>query len=159
MENKATRYCNYCKSPVTCSRSKHCMRCNRCVSIFDHHCKFVNNCVGRVNYSLFMKLIIALELLEFIFLISSSIFISSHSQNLSSVHIPAFFILFKSLAVIGSNGYLISFHCFISRKNLTTYEYISDRLRRKAEIIPEGHRSPGNKDGRSFALNDDRSEV
>ena len=135
------------------------MRCNRCVSVFDHHCKFVNNCVGKSNYCLFIKLIVALELFEFIFLTSSGLFIARQSLHLSSIHIPAFFILFKSLAVMGSNGYLISFHCFISRKNLTTYEYISEKLRRKGEITPQGRRSPDNKDDRSFVLNDDRSEV
>jgi palmitoyltransferase len=31
-------------------KSYHCMRCNRCTLNFDHHCKYLNNCVGSQNY-------------------------------------------------------------------------------------------------------------
>ena len=38
-------YCHLCGTPVTES-SKHCKRCDRCVSGFDHHCIWLNNCIG-----------------------------------------------------------------------------------------------------------------
>jgi hypothetical protein len=40
-----TCYCEVCKSGIS-DRAKHCGRCNRCVDKFDHHCPYVNNCIG-----------------------------------------------------------------------------------------------------------------
>jgi len=56
--------CSTCKY-VKPARSKHCTVCDVCVERFDHHCVWINNCVGRKNYKwflgfLFMHVIICL---------------------------------------------------------------------------------------------------
>lgn len=34
--------------------SFHCQICNRCVEMFDHHCPFINNCLGNRNHKYFL---------------------------------------------------------------------------------------------------------
>mmetsp|Transcript_24137 Transcript_24137/g.62173 ORF Transcript_24137/g.62173 Transcript_24137/m.62173 type:complete len:450 (+) Transcript_24137:101-1450(+) len=49
-------YCYICQIEVH-KRSKHCKVCRKCVSVFDHHCVWLNNCIGAPNYRLFLATI------------------------------------------------------------------------------------------------------
>jgi palmitoyltransferase len=41
------------------SLSKHCRYCDKCVHRFDHHCKWLNNCVGSANYRSFVAVLVS----------------------------------------------------------------------------------------------------
>lgn len=45
------------------ARSKHCSICKTCVSRMDHHCIWVNNCLGRGNYKYFLYLLLSTGIL------------------------------------------------------------------------------------------------
>ncbi|KAE8349296.1 Palmitoyltransferase akr1 [Aspergillus coremiiformis] len=53
-------FCVYCmvRKPL---RSKHCKRCARCVAKHDHHCPWIDNCVGANNLRHFILYITCLE--------------------------------------------------------------------------------------------------
>jgi len=55
------RHCHACAQPRPL-RAKHCRACGRCVCDFDHHCPWINNCVGarnRASFYLFISLLLA----------------------------------------------------------------------------------------------------
>ena len=49
--------CQTCKMQKP-ARSKHCAMCNVCIEEFDHHCIWINNCVGIGNRRYFLSFII-----------------------------------------------------------------------------------------------------
>eukprot|EP00347_Sterkiella_histriomuscorum_P015541 403356641 len=63
--------CPECRIIMT-KRSRHCYSCQRCIERFDHHCDWIDNCVGIKNHQMFMMFIITL-LLYMIFTICLSV--------------------------------------------------------------------------------------
>lgn len=58
-----TDYCSTCciRRPM---RSKHCVRCNRCVAKFDHHCVWTNSCIGWHNRTLFIGVVACIAVMN-----------------------------------------------------------------------------------------------
>lgn len=66
-------FCFYCKV-IKSSKTFHCMICGKCVEKFDHHCIYINNCLGHRNHKYFMMF---LYLITFYFLVSTTTSIGS----------------------------------------------------------------------------------
>lgn len=70
-------HCHLCNIETSGQKTKHCSVCNKCVAVFDHHCKWLNHCIGGRNYILFLMcvstaivaatFIAALAIIELIF--------------------------------------------------------------------------------------------
>ena len=73
-------YCQICRTHVQ-ERTKHCGDCNRCVSMFDHHCKWLNNCIGDRNYRHFIYLCICVFCMSIIQIISHIYCIQQYYQS------------------------------------------------------------------------------
>lgn len=64
------------------ARSKHCRMCNHCVLRFDHHCVWVDNCIGEANIHLFIGF---LALLSFLLLYGSVVLIQIWVQKVTDL--------------------------------------------------------------------------
>lgn len=98
------RRCGYCllQQPM---RAKHCQTCKRCVRRFDHHCPWIENCVGERNHRWFI-----------VFLLAALAFVSIFSMVV--------------LLLLGCHLYLVSINCttweFMSRHRISYLKNCGD---------------------------------
>jgi hypothetical protein len=55
-ERNLDYFCIFCRT-LWGAGCVHCMVCGRCVDGFDHHCNFINNCIGHKNHKFFLLFI------------------------------------------------------------------------------------------------------
>ena len=65
--NSYPKFCEFCDNKRKFERSSHCRVCKCCVLRRDHHCAFINKCVGFNNNKLFFLYIIYQYFFAFIF--------------------------------------------------------------------------------------------
>jgi len=162
MDKKYEFVCRICETHVL-NRSKHCRVCNRCVEVFDHHCDWLNNCIGKQNYKQFITLIIIVGLFSLLQLIVNVIIMItiSHKQyktqlqdfyNISSSQ--AYLLVYTALGICSVLEIafiifivqLIFLHYWLSKHDVTTYEYVSFKRDHPNqpldfEKMREGHKS------------------
>ena len=54
---ESTQLCPDCHT-IRTTRSRHCSICGHCIERFDHHCPWINNCVGLKNHNYFLGYIV-----------------------------------------------------------------------------------------------------
>ncbi|KHN76661.1 putative palmitoyltransferase ZDHHC1 [Toxocara canis] len=149
-------YCNICLITVDAS-CKHCRKCNKCISGFDHHCKWLNNCIGAANYRLFVVLVASACLISFVmasvhtFLPIFFIVSGADIRKSGGMLLPIAWwqglcaiVVFTDLAVAILSAYLLYFHCKLWKQGTTTYLSLKARTQQKmTETQNENSEQPG----------------
>ncbi|KAK6638406.1 hypothetical protein RUM44_008835 [Polyplax serrata] len=137
--------CHLCNIKTSSSKTKHCSVCNKCIDHFDHHCKWLNHCIGGRNYVPFLICVISAVAASFVVVGVSVLEIVYYhvkpelltllpaSQNGTtemlflpdSVFLSVIIVLgLLAATTAGLLLHLCLFHCYISFLGISTYEYI-----------------------------------
>lgn len=132
-------YWMYCQaySRVT---SKHCGQCNRWVYNFDHHCKWLNNCIGENNYKYFIMLVILFWLTTLIiFCLSVAYLVGYHTDGSHISKIEKFSVFPYSCSwilciicflKIWFSTHLLGFQIYVKSRGMSTYQYVLKKRQR-----------------------------
>ena len=130
VSEKARYFCQVCETLVL-EHSKHCAICNRCCAGFDHHCRWVRNCIGRVNYVLFLRMLLFVALTLALQAVMSAITVATKDERLVTDMIQPWelrllntvalvFVILLLILVV----YLLSYHAWLIARGLSTFQHL-----------------------------------
>lgn len=116
------KYCTSCRiwRPP---RASHCSKCEACILTHDHHCIWVNNCIGKRNYRYFI-VFLASAIFSSIFLITNcSIHLYHHRDHPSKVPVSILLIIYGGLLLLYP-VILLVYHILMTGSQQTTREFL-----------------------------------
>ncbi|KAL0358640.1 UNVERIFIED_CONTAM: putative protein S-acyltransferase 15 [Sesamum angustifolium] len=123
------RQCDKCSGHKP-PRAHHCRVCRRCVLRMDHHCSWINNCVGQKNYKPFLLLLFyatVASTYSAIVITCSSLqkdWDSIGRHRLKTFHVCC---VIGSVCLSLTLGALFAWHVYLMSRNLTTIEYHEEK--------------------------------
>ncbi|XP_071711252.1 probable protein S-acyltransferase 15 [Rutidosis leptorrhynchoides] len=107
-------------------RAHHCRVCRRCVLKMDHHCTWINNCVGQRNYKAYFLLVLYATISS---LHSTAIIVGcgvyKDWESAGMTRLKTFYITSGVMISLLSLtlGTLLGWHIYLLTHNMTTIEY------------------------------------
>lgn len=125
LPRSTARMCGICNAPKP-SRTHHCSTCKRCFLKMDHHCVWLDNCVGYNNYKFFFCLLFwATCMCGFIFGSTLEVLIQQLVYNdLEGVSVVWLVITVFSFALGLSTFMLLFYHSYLISNGMTTIEHM-----------------------------------
>ena len=133
---KYCKTCNIWRPP----RCYHCRVCDSCVEGLDHHCVWLNNCVGRRNYRYFFAFVSSATILSLYLIAANLAQILAYRARqgitfgaaVDHFRVPFAMVIYAILAV-PYPGSLWFYHMFLTGKGETTREYLNSHKFAKAD--------------------------
>ncbi|BGP20486.1 hypothetical protein JCM10213v2_008647 [Rhodosporidiobolus nylandii] len=135
-----SKWCETCRI-YRPPRTSHCRLCDNCVEGTDHHCAFLNNCIGRLNYLPFLSFLLSAVLCSIYSIVFSAWHIyrtttlphppsnpSSSSIQWNWETIGALVVAILAFGLLVPVGGLAAYHARLVWSNRTTvemYEHLS----------------------------------
>ncbi|QLL31899.1 hypothetical protein HG536_0C00660 [Torulaspora globosa] len=117
------KYCTACRiwRPP---RASHCSTCGVCIMTHDHHCFWVNNCIGQRNYRYFIAFLVS-AVATALFLIANCSVHIARSQPRRPSRVPVTILLLTyACLVIWYPAILLGYHIFMTGTQQTTREFL-----------------------------------
>lgn len=168
-QEEELKYCWVCQTEVHV-HSMHCKYCDKCVSHFDHHCMWLNTCIGAANYRTFFRSVWCLTLLNAVHLVAlifyyvgyftdsweirdrSEYMKAGSPEIIMGVNVGVGAFVFAVVAMVVQ---LLFFHQALIREGLTTYQFIMKDSQLKRDKLVQKTRL---KERRSLELSKIRLE-